>query len=115
MDDFFSEIDTRNYHNADWKYEKIMEQIQEFENALDDDHEIALLLTAFGTAVTMLVTDIGYQNPDILYFHGFVNNKYSTLIQHVSQLNFLLTSTERADKAKPARRIGFTFSPDSDD
>ena len=97
----------RNYSLADWKYEKIMEEIAEYEAKLDNDHEIALRLASFGSSTVMVVTSVGYQNPDMLYFYGFVNGKDAQLIQHVSQLNFLITSVEREDKTKPARRIGF--------
>lgn len=115
MDDFIEPITIRDYGYADWKYEKILEQIHDFETSLDDDHEIALHLASFGTSVTMIVTNIGYQNPDILYFHGLINGKKSQLIQHASQLNFLLTSVEREDKTKPARRIGFVNPNDASD
>lgn len=84
----------RDYHLADWKYEKIMEEISDFEKTLDEDYEIALKLASFGSSVTMAVTSIGYQNPDMLYFYGYVNGKNAQLIQHVSQLNFLITSME---------------------
>ena len=97
----------RNYQLADWKYEEIIEQIDEFQNSLDSDHEVAIFLASFGSSVCMQVTRVGYQNPDLLYFYGYVNGVESQLIQHVSQLNFLLTSVEREDKTKPARRIGF--------
>lgn len=97
----------RNYQLADWKYENVVEQIKGFQDQLDEDHEVGLLLTAFGTSVLMQVTDIGYQNPDLLYFYGYVNGTKAQLIQHSSQLNFLLTSVEKEDKSKPARRIGF--------
>ena len=102
----------RNYNLADWKYEKIIEQIRDFEQNLDDEHEVAVRLASFGSSITMIVTDISYQNPDILYFYGFVNGKDAQLIQHTSQLNFLITSIEKEDKSKPARRIGFTSSHD---
>ena len=97
----------RDYSLADWKYEKIMEERAEYEAKLDNDHEIALRLASFGSSTVMVVTSVGYQNPDMLYFYGFVNGKNAQLIQHVSQLNFLITSVEREDKTKPARRIGF--------
>ena len=97
----------RDYSLADWKYEKIMEEIAEYEAKLDNDHEIALRLASLGSSTVMVVTSVGYQNPDMLYFYGFVNGKNAQLIQHVSQLNFLITSVEREDKTKPARRIGF--------
>ena len=94
-------------HMADWQYRKIMEQISEFEENLDDNHEIALMLTSFGSLSIMSIEDVGYQNPDLLYFFGYVNGKKSQLIQHVSQLNILLTSVEKENKSKPPRRIGF--------
>lgn len=106
--------DIRNYEHADWKYEKIVEQIKDFQDSLDSEHEVALLLASFGSTITLAVTDIGYQNPDLLYFYGYVDGKESQLIQHMSQLNFLLTSVERADKSKPARRIGFSTNDDED-
>lgn len=109
---------SRDYNMADWKYEKIIEQIKEFESFLDDDHEIGLKLASFGSSVIMSVTDIGYQNPDILYFYGFVDGKEAQLIQHISQLSFLITSIEKEDKEKPARRIGFalpTLKDESDE
>lgn len=108
-------ISIRDYDLADWKYEKIIEQIREFEKTLDAEHEIALKLASFGSSITMAVTHIGYQNPDLLYFYGFVNGTDAQLIQHMNQLNFLLTSVEREDKSKPARRIGFISSVNEDD
>ncbi|WP_270471956.1 DUF6173 family protein, partial [Hungatella hathewayi] len=114
-DELFSSFQVRNYQLADWKYEKIMEEIRDFEKSLDNDHEIALKLASFGSAVTMVVTSIGYQNPDMLYFYGYVNGKDSQLIQHANQLNFLITSVEREDKTKPARRIGFRAPDDADE
>lgn len=108
-------ISIRDYDLADWKYEKIMEQIRDFEDTLDAEHEVALKLASFGSSVTMIITEISYQNPDLLYFYGFVNGTDAQLIQHMSQLNFLLTSVEREDKSKPARRIGFISSDDAED
>lgn len=91
-------------------YHTVMENIKNFEDGLDSDHEIALCLSSFGSTSLMNITDIGYKNPDILYFYGTINNRDAKLIQHISQLNVLLTSVEREDKSKPARRIGFISS-----
>ena len=102
----------RDYTHADWKFEKIMDEIKEFELTLDDDHEVAIKLASFGSSVTMLVEEIGFQNPDLLYFYGYVNGNFAQLIQHMSQLNFLITSVEKTDKSRPARRIGFTSDAD---
>ncbi len=98
---------SRDYSLADWKYERIMDKIRDFENNLDDEHEIAIRLASFGSSTTMSVYEIGYQNPDMLYFYGTVNGQDAQLIQHVSQLNFLLLSVQKSDPEKPPRRIGF--------
>ena len=98
---------------ANRSYEVIIERIKDFEDSLDDEHEVALKLASFGQSITMSVTGIGYSNPSTLVFHGFVGEKNATLIQHMSQLNFLLLSVEKSDPSKPARRIG--FAPPSED
>lgn len=95
-------------HLASWKYKKLVEQIQEFEEGLDQDHEVAIRLASFGTSILMAVEDIGYQNPDMLYFYGKVNGEEAQLIQHTSQLNFLLLAVQKPDPQKPPRRIGFS-------
>lgn len=108
-------VDIRDYSMADYTYEVILDRIKEFEEGLDEDHEVALRLASFGQAITLSVIDIGYSNPSTLVFHGFVGDQHATLIQHVSQLNFLLLAVKKADPTKPARRIGFALDPDSAD
>lgn len=97
----------RNYQHADYQYEVIIERIKEFEDSLDEEHEVALKLSSFGQSITLSVTDIGYSNPSILTFHGLVGDSCATLIQHVSQLSFLLLSVKKANPEAPPRRIGF--------
>jgi len=104
----------RNYQLADYQYEILMEAIKEFESELDDNHEVAVQLAAFGQSIVMQVTDIGYSNPALIHFHGYVNGQKSQLIQHVSQLNFLLMAVPKADPGRPARRIGFLPPHDED-
>ena len=88
-------------------HELLKTEIREFESGLDDEHEVAVQLASFGHSVLMLVEEIGYANPSTLFFYGTVNNQKATLIQHISQLNFLLMSVEKADPSKPPHRIGF--------
>ena len=97
-----------DYKLADYTYEVIMERIKDFEEGLDDDEEVAVRLASFGSSVTMTVTDIGYSNPSTLVFYGYVKDKWATLVQHMSQLNFLLLAVKKADPEKPPRRIGFS-------
>lgn len=94
---------------ADYSFEVIMERIKEFEADLDDEHEVGIKLASFGQSTTMTVTDLGYSNPSTLVFYGYVGDQAATLIQHMSQLNFLLLAVKKADPEKPPHRIGFAL------
>ena len=63
------------FNKADWKHKKLFDLILEFEEDLDADHDIAIRLVFFGTSTTMLVTNLSFQNPDIFYFCGYINEK----------------------------------------
>ena len=105
-----SQYVTRDYKLADWKYEKIKEQIEEFQSGLSDDVDVCVALASFGTSMIMQVTDIGYQNPDILYFFGYIDGNQTQLIQHISQLNFVLMAIKKEEPERPPRRIGFAIN-----
>lgn len=97
------------YSYSDTQFEILCKYIKDFESGLDSEHEVGLLLTNFGHSVTMHVTEIGYEKSVLMIFKGYVNGKMSTLIQHISQLNFLLTSVPK-ENDRPKRPIGF-FPP----
>lgn len=99
----------RNRQLADYQHEAILRHIKTFEGSLDDEHEVALKLSSFGQSITISVTHIGFSNPSILTFSGYVGDSPAQLIQHVSQLSFLLVSAKKTDPEKPARRIGFAL------
>ena len=99
----------RDYTMADWKYEKLVEQVKEFQSNLSDDVDVCVALASFGTNMIMQVTSISYQNPDLLYFYGYINGNESQLIQHMSQLNFMLMTMKKEEPERPARRIGFSI------
>ena len=101
--------------NTRQTFNHIMAQIQEFEDSLDDDKEVSVLLTSFGPALLMNVTGIGFMNPDLVFFYGTGDGRPSGLIQNISQLNFLLTSAEKEDPEEPPRKIGFTLPDDLDE
>lgn len=98
----------RIYSKAESVYEIIMSCIGEFEAGLDEEHEVGMQLAAFGQSLLLAVEEIECGDKNTLIFYGFVNGQRSTLIQSVSQLNFLLTAVPKADPKKPARRIGFS-------
>ena len=104
-----SNLSLRNCSLADWQYEKIKEQIIEFQNDLSDNVDVCIQIASFGVSILMLVDEIGFQNPDLLYFYGTVNGNKAQLIQHVSQLNFLLMTKHKPETESEShpRRIGF--------
>lgn len=98
------------YAYSDTQYEIIKKHVEKFQSELDPDHEVGVLLTNFGQSTLMHVTNIGYEESVLMVFKGYVNNQESTLIQHISQINFLLLAVPKAEPEKPARRIGFDTS-----
>ncbi len=95
------------YSYSDTQFEILSKHIKAFEKTLDSEHEVGLILTNFGQSITMQVTEISYEESVLMIFKGYVNGRMSTLIQHVSQLNFLLTSVEK-EPDRPKRTIGFS-------
>lgn len=91
---------------AETQFEIIKKYILDFQSSLDQEHDVGVLLASFGSRVLMEVTQIGFHRPVLLVFKGFVDEKPTTLIQHISQINFLLQTVPKpADK--PHREIGF--------
>lgn len=100
-------IDTPVQHMwADEQFEILKRYIQDFEQSLDAEHEVGIMMTNFGQSVLMQVTQVTYEDPVLMIFKGFVNGQESTLIQHINQLNFLLTTIEK-EPERPKRQIGF--------
>lgn len=100
-------INIKPNDSADRKYEIIVEQIKEFQDGLSDELDVCVQLASFGSSILMYVTDIGYQNPDVLYFWGHINGNKAQLIQHMSQLNFLLMAVKKEKPEDKPKRIGF--------
>lgn len=92
---------------SDTQFEIIKKYILDFQSNLDSEHDVGVMLTNFGSTVLMEVTEIGYEKSVLMIFKGFVNGRKATLIQHINQLNFLLTSVPKEPDA-PKRKIGFT-------
>lgn len=92
--------------DSETQFEILKKYIEEFQNSLDSEHEVGMLLTNFGQNILLKVTYISFEPPVLMIFKGYVNNKESTLVQHVNQLNFLLTSVDK-EPDRPKRRIGF--------
>jgi len=88
-------------------FEHLMLRVREFEGTLEQDQEIGLQLANFGIPAQIHIRAIGYKNPNLIEFHGIdMNENEVTLIQHISQLSFLLIAVKHLPEEEPYR-IGF--------
>jgi hypothetical protein len=93
---------------ARWAHDRILLYLAHFESQLDAEQEVALGFAGSDAGV-LRIEGIGYFDPDILTFYGFDEDGARTqLIQHVSQLNVMLTAVPKGGSDdEPARRFGF--------
>lgn len=102
---------------AEWAYERLILYIKNFEDRLDNEHEIAMGFAA-DAAGAMRIEGIGYFDPDMVTFYGVDEAGIRTqMIQHVTQLNVRLRALPRRPEQDAPRRIGFRLVADleSDD
>lgn len=92
---------------AEWAYERIILYIQNFEEQLDNEHEVALGFAGSDSGV-LRIEGLGFFDPDILTFYGSDEGGNRTqLIQHVSQLNVMLSALPKPTQEAAPNRIGF--------
>ena len=95
---------------AEWAYERLILYIQNFEEQLDNTHEVAIGFTGTDAGV-LRIEGIGFYDPDIVSFYGTDRQGAKTqLIQHVSQLNVMLRALPRENDTKAPTRIGFRLA-----
>lgn len=97
---------------AEWAYERIIVYLQNFEEQLDNEHEVAMGFAGGNTGV-LRIEGMGFFDPDIITFYGSEETGAKTqLIQHVSQLNVMLRALpKQVDQPEP-NRIGFRLAAD---
>ena len=89
-------------------HDRLIKWIHDFDNELDQEHEVGARLVNFGQTITFHLHDIGYWNPSLLSFYGSMENGDPVqLIQHVSQISILLVKMKRKDLTLPKRPVGF--------
>lgn len=82
---------------ARWAYERLILYIRNFEEQLDNQHEVAMGF-AGGDAGVLKIEGLGYFDPDIVTFYGTDPNGSKTqLIQHVTQLSVLLRAMPKQE------------------
>lgn len=97
---------------AEWAYERLILYIQNFEEQLDNEHEVAMGF-AGGDAGVLRIEGMGYFDPDIVTFYGSDESGAKTqLIQHVSQLSVILRALPKEPAQANPTRIGFRLVQD---
>ena len=97
---------------AEWAYERLILYIKNFEEQLDNEHEVAMGFTGTEAGV-IRIEGIGFFDPDIVTFYGSDPAGTRTqLIQHVTQLNVLLRALPKKVAEDAPRRIGFRLVED---
>lgn len=95
---------------AHWAYERLIMYIKNFEEQLDNEHEVAIGLVGGGAGV-LRIEGLGYYDPDIITFYGTDGEGAKTqLIQHVSQLSVMLRTLPRLETREEPVRIGFRLA-----
>ncbi|MBJ3764101.1 hypothetical protein ILP92_15225 [Maribius pontilimi] len=99
---------------AEWAYQRMVLYIKNFEEQLDDQHEIAMAFAGDASGV-MRIEGMGYFDPDIITFYGTDPTGARTqLVQHVSQLSVMLRALPKGVAKEAPRRIGFRLVDDLD-
>lgn len=104
--------------DARWAYERLILYIKNFEEQLDNEHEVAMGFAGSDAGV-LRIEGMGYFDPDIVTFYGtdYEGNK-TQLIQHVSQLSVILRALPLlvdGDEPSEPNRIGFRLAEDLDE
>ncbi|MDF1855333.1 DUF6173 family protein [Pseudooceanicola sp.] len=97
---------------AEWAYERLIIYIQNFEQLLDSEHEVAIGFAGSDAGV-MRIEGMGFFDPDIVTFYGTdADEARVQLVQHVSQLNVMLRALPKQVNSMAPQRIGFRLAAD---
>lgn len=87
-------------------FEGLVKMINDFDGKLDEHHEVGMRLVSFGKSVQFHVEELGYYNPSLIIFYGRTEDgQPMELIQHVSQISFLLMAVKRLSPEEPKKRV----------
>ena len=99
--------DQATLHAAEEVFNHLLARVKDYQANLPDHHELGIQLANFGGERALHVRGMGFKNPNIIEFYGLLDgDKQVTVVQHVSQLNFLLVAVPPVAEQEPYR-IGF--------
>jgi Family of unknown function (DUF6173) len=94
----------------------IFNKIQAYDATLDEAHEVGLRLVSAGPPLTFHFEGMGYADPSLISFTGATDaGELIEVIQHVSQINMLLTTVPRLHPEKPKGEFRIERIEDEDE
>lgn len=94
-------------YDAEILFNHLRREMAEFQEQLDETHEIGLRLANFGAAAQLHIRGISFENPNLIEFIGVLDgNKPVKVLQHINQLNLLMIAVPPIEDAAPYR-VGF--------
>ncbi len=92
---------------AELMYNQIKNRIQDFQRSLKSD-EFGIVEVVSADGVKIRVTDIAYETPYTICYSGYdAFNSRCCLVQHISQVNYLITALKKSDCKSVNHKIGF--------
>lgn len=87
---------------------RILARVRAFEAALDPAREVGIRLVSFGQSITFRVDHLTFVEPSLVVFVGNTEDGQPVqLVQHLSQVSFLLMALPRLAPEEPRKVIGF--------
>ncbi|MGB1207698.1 MAG: DUF6173 family protein [Paracoccaceae bacterium] len=94
-------------YDAEILFNHLRREMAEFQEKLDETHEIGLRLANFGTSSQVHIRGISFENPNMIEFIGMLDgNQPVKVVQHINQLNLLMVAVPPVKDAAPYR-VGF--------
>ncbi|WBU59831.1 DUF6173 family protein [Paracoccus albus] len=101
------EADQATLHAAEEVFNHLLTRVKAFQANLPEHFELGIRLANYGGERAVHVRGMGYRNPNIIEFYGLLGGKQQVaVVQHVSQLNFMLVAVPPVAEQEPYR-IGF--------
>ena len=100
--------DIQNENTAPVIAQKLYEALCSYQESLPYEDDMVLAVAHFGETVNIIVNKVGYIGYNLIVFYGEDSyGKPQKLIQHINQLDFLLSAQPKEIPEAPRRQIGF--------
>jgi hypothetical protein len=86
----------------------VRSSIEQFEAALDAEHEVAISLASFGSSIEFRAEEVNFSPSNLITFHGVTDTgEKIQLVQHVSQVSLLLKAARKLNETPT--RVTFQY------